>query len=52
MTVAEIAIYRVANGKIVEHWVAPDVWGLVRQPGADSSVETSPGEIEARFGLW
>ena len=36
--VAEVAIYRIENGKIVEQWGFPDILGLQRQLGPDSSM--------------
>jgi steroid delta-isomerase-like uncharacterized protein len=34
VTIAEVAIYRIAEGKIAEQWVFPDEMELLRQVGA------------------
>ncbi len=34
VSISEVAIYRIAEGKIVEHWGFPDIMGLLRQFGA------------------
>lgn len=39
VTVSEVAIYRIADWKIVEKWGFPDIVGLLRQLGAGSSGE-------------
>jgi steroid delta-isomerase-like uncharacterized protein len=36
VTIAEVAIYRIADGKIAEQWGFPDIMGLLRQVGAGS----------------
>jgi steroid delta-isomerase-like uncharacterized protein len=35
VTIAEVAIYRIADGKIAEQWGFPNIMGLLRQIGAD-----------------
>ena len=37
VTVAEVAIFRIANGKIAEQWGFPDIMALLRQVGAKPS---------------
>jgi steroid delta-isomerase-like uncharacterized protein len=34
VTIAEVAIYRIADGKIAEQWGFPDAMDLIRQVGA------------------
>lgn len=34
VTIAEVAIYRIADDKIAEQWGFPDIMGLLRQIGA------------------
>ncbi len=34
VTIAEVAIYRIVDGKIAEQWGCPDVMDLLRQVGA------------------
>jgi len=34
VNIAEVAIYRIADGKIVEQWGFPDIMGLLRQLSA------------------
>ena len=38
VTISEVAIYRIENGKIAEQWGFPDVFGLQRQLGSAPSV--------------
>jgi steroid delta-isomerase-like uncharacterized protein len=35
VTIAEVAIFRIADGKIAEQWGFPDIMGLLRQLGAE-----------------
>ena len=41
VTIGEVAIYRIADGKIAEQWGFPDSMGLLRQIGAGLPDETT-----------
>jgi predicted ester cyclase len=34
ITVTEIAVYRIADGKVAEMWLEADLWGMFQQIGA------------------
>lgn len=44
VTIAEVAIYRISDGKIAEQWGFPDILGLLRQIGEDPKSE-SPSQL-------
>jgi predicted SnoaL-like aldol condensation-catalyzing enzyme len=37
VTIREVAIFRLADGKIVEQWGMPDIHGLLEQLKADTT---------------
>jgi predicted ester cyclase len=40
--IQEVAIFRLADGKIVEQWGVPDLHGLLQQLGSGGAAKTKP----------